>query len=249
MISTRAAAKRILSVNINKGVAKHQDSPKKKLEPRAAFHQRGRKPAHDSRALVAIGVKLAMLGMELGTAVNMVNHVCNNPVNAEYSGAQEKDLVEKTLRNRTVALLKAPWKTIKPQHVKQWEALVNEPIKELVFEVCARIKHDQDYAKLKNKIVVPEPVRAMVQVEVGQEEFLELNALDNNFGLNMIYPDHFIRLDPLQQPEQQLQISEAGAGDISQLDYFSASDMFDAEMDTTTYGTTDGSIEFDLMEF
>ena len=245
MMSTRAASKRTLSANIKNRVVKRQKSPRAPSKPGRA----GRKPTHDERALIATGVKLAMPNMELKPTVIMVNHVCNNPVNADYPGASEEALNVRTLRKRVVALMKAPWKALGPQHVAKWEALVSEPIKELVFEVCARIKHDEDYAKLKNTTVVRQSVRAVVQVEVAQKA----NALDNNFGYNMVFP--YLHLEPQQepvqqpqqQPQQQLQLPGGGGSSIPQLDSFSGFNICDAEMDLTTYGAIDDDIDFDWL--
>jgi len=66
---------------------------------------RGRPANHDLRALIGIGIRLAIPLITLEAAVDMVNCVCNNFANAWHPAAQEKDICAKTLRNRVEKMM------------------------------------------------------------------------------------------------------------------------------------------------
>ncbi|KAG7675158.1 hypothetical protein NADE_007191 [Nannochloris sp. 'desiccata'] len=225
---------------------------------------RGRPASHNLRALIAIGIRLAIPLTTLEAAVDMVNCVCNNFANEWHPAAREEDICAKTLKNRVQQLMNnVTWRSIKSDQeassrpywagiVASHGAFIAESINDLTREACDRMVIFKDYKNNKSKKAIEETAR-----EVAQEERQELINYEINQE-NTIYTDHHVDLAPQGQEQQQQfqqfsvgRVVDGGGGGCEiphQLEDFKIFSLYnDLEMHNNKFGIVDDGIDYDFL--
>jgi hypothetical protein len=220
----------------------------------------GRKPAHDLRTLIGIGIKLAIPSVTQSTAVDILNYVCNTITRCNEPASQERDLCTTTLKNRCKDVMGVSWSDIRSDEEQASRALWRKivlaydpftaySIYNLTGEACDRIVLEENFKRNSKNLEKQGFFDLDIEIILNQEHHYMVPIVA-----------HLVDLEPQPHgiPEYVAPTGMQLVGDnqfhhqIEDMSYFKPMETNDDTFDINNFEVSDeflNQLEFDIEEF